>query len=381
MALVRSQAGRGSDLMPPAIREAQSEDSERIREFNARLAGAGVSFALPVQTRELMPRQGGSEIPYQMQYLLMQGSTVRGGYILKHEQMFSGGDGFDVGNYQLPLSEGIVDRRYAMVGLQLIRDALARQPRLYCLGMGSTARPLPQLLARLGWAVSTVPFFFRVEHAANFSREIRWLRQRPAVRLALDLARISGVFGGAVALARFRRRLMGPRVQRDLDFIEVTDLPQELDGIFSGVRVNYGLLCDRRMAAMQGKLPRDSKLSRWILCRRGMVVGWTVLSQSKLRSHTQFGDMSLGSIVDGLAAPDDVEVLVGAACARLEAAGCDLLVSNQCHPAWMAALRRHGFAEGPSNFVLALSPALVAAQGAAAHMHFTRADGDGPINL
>jgi hypothetical protein len=72
--------------------------------------------------------------------------------------------------------------------------------------------------------------------------------------------------------------------------------------------------------------------------------------------------------------------LVAEACRRLEAAGCDLLVSNQSHPAWISALRRQGFFRGPSNFVLALSPPLAAAR-AAGCLHFNRADGDGPINL
>jgi hypothetical protein len=55
-------------------------------------------------------------------------------------------------------------------------------------------------------------------------------------------------------------------------------------------------------------------------------------------------------------------------------------VSNQSHPAWIEALRRQGFIVGPSNFVLAMSPEL-AARVPAGLMHFTRADGDGPINL
>jgi hypothetical protein len=229
--------------------------------------------------------------------------------------------------------------------------------------------------------VSKVPFFFRVERAGNFSREIRWLRQRRVVRLVLDLARISGVLGGAVALARLWRRVFGPSAPRDLEFVEVADFPSELDQLFSDLRVEYGLLCDRRAAAMQGKLTRDPKLSRWLLWRRGALIGWVVLSRSKLKNHAQFGNMSVGCIVDGLAAPGDVKALLAAACAHLEAAECDLLVSNQCHPAWMAALRRQGFTEGPSNFVLALSPALAATLAGGKTMHFTRADGDGPINL
>jgi hypothetical protein len=90
--------------------------------------------------------------------------------------------------------------------------------------------------------------------------------------------------------------------------------------------------------------------------------------------------MTLGSIVDGLAAFEDVGFLVAEACRQLAAKNCDLIVSYQSHPAWIAALRRYGFFTGPSNFVLALSPDLVA-RAAATNLHFTRGDGDGPINL
>jgi hypothetical protein len=120
---------------------------------------------------------------------------------------------------------------------------------------------------------------------------------------------------------------------------------------------------------------------RLVLSRSGKLDGWIVLSLSRLSNHTQFGNMTLGCIVDGMAAAEDVNFLVADACRRLEAGGCDLLVSNQSHPAWIYALRRQGFLRGPSNFVLALSPPLAAARAAAACAHFNRADGDGPINL
>lgn len=367
--------------MPMSIREMNVGDAGEIRAFNSRLERAGVSFAFPIDSHDLMQEEPGIDAPFQTAYVLTEGSAVRGGYILKDERLFAGGECFVAGNYQLPLSEGIVDRKYGIVGVQLIRDALARQPRLYCLGMGSTGRPLPQLLSRLGWAVSRVPFLFRIENARNFTREIRWLRQRVRYRHVLDVARATGILGGFVGLARLRRRVFTTRIPPDIAVREVPRLPEDIDELFSRVHGDYGLLCDRRAAAMNKKLPpQDAKLSRLLLYRSGKLAGWVVFSRSHLRNHPQFGNMTLGCIVDGLAAPGDVAMLVGEACKRLAAASCDLLVSNQLHPAWISALRRHGFLAGPSNFVLALSPQL-AARAVGTLMHFTRADGDGPINL
>lgn len=368
--------------MPTTIREMLPEDEESIRQFNSRLEKAGVTFTFPVGSLDLMQKIAGVDAPFQSAFVLTDGAAVRGGYILKHEEAFFDGKNLPIGNYQLPLSEGIVDRKYAMIGVQLIKDALVRQPRLYCLGMGNMARPLPRLLSKLGWTVSTVPFFFRVENARNFTREIRVLRQRARVRLLLDLARYTGALAGFVGLTRLRRRVFGSGPPDTLSFAEVPDFSEEFDELFFKVRSEYGLMCDRRSAAMRQKLPAgDSRLSRIVLRRSGKVAGWVVVSISQLSGHTQFGNMKLGCIVDGLAALPDVGSLVGEACRRMELARCDLLVSNQTHPIWIRELQGQGFFQGPSNFILGLSVPLAACRSESAPAHFNRADGDGPINL
>jgi len=368
--------------MPTLIREMLPEDSQSIQDFNARLARAGVSFAFPVDSSELLQRENGVDAPHQTAYLFKDGSAVRGAYILKSEQIFVGGKNFPVGNYQLPLSEGIVDRRYAIVGVQLIKDALSKQSRLYCLGMGSVSRPLPRLLSKLGWTVSKVPFLFRIENACNFAREIRWLRQRKVLRLALNFARNTGTLAALLGVERLRRRFFQSLVATGVSLAEVADLPEDIDELFYKVGGEYGLMCDRRAAAMRKRLPKDdSKLVRFVLMRSGKVAGWVVVSISQLSNHAQFGNMKLGCIVDGLAASADVGLLIGGACGQLESAKCDLLVSNQTHPVWITGLRRNGYFQGPSNFILALSPQLAASRAAASSAHFNRADGDGPINL
>lgn len=368
--------------MPTLIREILPGDAESIREFNLRLEKAGITFAFPADSAKLMRKESEVDAPYQAAYVLIDGSAVRGGYILKSEQLFVGRQSLSVCNYQLPLSEGIVDRKYAMVGVQLIKDALGRQPRLYCLGMGNTARPLPRLLTRLGWAVSKVPFLFRIENASNFTKEIRWLRQTARLRLLLNLARNTGILAGFIGLSRLLRRVFGSGLPAGVSFTEVPDLPEEIDELFYSLGDDYGLMCDRRASAMRARLPAsDSRLLRMVLRKSGKLAGWVVISVSQLSSHTQFGNMKLGCIVDGLAAPADVNLVVAEACRRLEKGRCDLLVSNQTHPEWIACLRRRGFVQGPSNFILALSPPLAASRATVSSAHFNRADGDGPINL
>jgi hypothetical protein len=68
---------------------------------------------------------------------------------------------------------------------------------------------------------------------------------------------------------------------------------------------------------------------------------------------------------------------VRAAASLLEQRGVDLIISNQSHAAWSQALLDAGFRTGPSNYLVALSPALAKAD----QFHFNRGDGDGPIHL
>jgi hypothetical protein len=63
----------------------------------------------------------------------------------------------------------------------------------------------------------------------------------------------------------------------------------------------------------------------------------------------------------------------------------DLILSNQSHAAWGTALQRAGFLQSQTNFCFAASPELsklidpLATK--IAHMHLTRGDGEGPVNL
>jgi hypothetical protein len=65
--------------------------------------------------------------------------------------------------------------------------------------------------------------------------------------------------------------------------------------------------------------------------------------------------------------------------------GADLIVANCTHAYWQERLRRLGFLNGPSNFLLAISKLLAsvlqARPEALGRVYITRADGDGRLNL
>jgi hypothetical protein len=151
------------------------------------------------------------------------------------------------------------------------------------------------------------------------------------------------------------------------------------DEVWERSRREYGLLAERDAATLEQLYPASD--ARFLRVRAAG--GWAVLLDTQMQDHKQFGDMRVGTIVDCLAPVDAAPAVVRAAASLLEQRGVDLIVSNQLHGAWSRALVTSGFRAGPSNYLLALSPAFAQASGGAAteQYHINRGDGDGPIHL
>jgi hypothetical protein len=146
-------------------------------------------------------------------------------------------------------------------------------------------------------------------------------------------------------------------------------------------------MCSLRDAATLRRMyPRAADGFQRIEVLRGdSPIGWALLLNSDLRGHSHFGNMRLGTIVDCFAEPAHAAAVVRQACAALVRQGVDLVVTNQSHRAWCAALKTCGFIAGPSNFIFGSSPALTGEmekkQVRPHEIHVNRGDGDGPINL
>ena len=100
-----------------------------VREFNQRLLAGGADQQFPET-----PDPGW--MPGMELFLVLEGSMVRGGYILRRQTFSVAEATWTAAHYRLPLSEGVINRSYAVLGLRMVRDALSREPRLYALGMG-----------------------------------------------------------------------------------------------------------------------------------------------------------------------------------------------------------------------------------------------------
>jgi hypothetical protein len=364
--------------MPLEIVAYTQEMVGAVREFNRRLLDGGALLAGGALADQQFPETPAPGwMPGMELFLVLEGSMVRGGYMLRRQSFSVGGATVAAAHYRLPLSEGIVNRSYAMLGLRMVRDALVREPRLYGLGMGGWDQPLPAMLKRLGWSSSAVPFYFKVLHPGRFLRHIKALRTSPLRRVALDATAYTGAgWVGMKALGLvtgFGRRL--PVCAVDL----APGFAPWADEVWEGSRSAYALTAQRDASTLEQLYPASDP--RFLRVRAAG--GWAVVLDTQMEGHKQFGDMRVGTIVDCLAPPESAGAVIRAATGLLEQRGVDLIVSNQLHWAWGRALGESGFRTGPSNYLLALSPAFAQAGVPAGHGHFhlNRGDGDCPIHL
>lgn len=365
------------------IRPATANDVTGIRSFNERLDKGDAGFQFPETPRSLGVEQAAGHPVWHELFVASDGAFIRAGFALKRELISRPSrEAIEIWNYQIPLSEGIINKSFAMLGIKLLQDAMARHDRLYCLGMGSLTRPLPRLLARFSWKIEEVPFRFRILGANEFLANIAFLRTRTASRMSLDLARWTGTGIAAVFIWSLITWARSPSYPKGFSSSVLAAFGFEADDIFQRVSALYGAIIDRSAAALNVRLPiADSRIIRLGAQINGESIGWVAITHSQCRSHKQFGNMRLGCVVDGLCDPKHAHLMVKLATDRLRHEKVDLIVSNQTHSAWLEALQLNGFLRGPSNFIFARSPVLAAETPPIEEFHLNRGDGDGPINL
>jgi len=367
-----------------------AEHEEAVRAFNARLAEKDLDLDLystvfPTSHVPVwLPKRPGCDL-YQEQFVAVDDeSIVRGGYILKHHSFMVKGNLLQLTDYQLPISEGIVDRRFINVAVSLYADALRRQSYLLGLGGGGYHVPIVKFLLAAGWQTVPVPFWFRLVHPNVFLRNIAVLRNSPSRRRVCDLLKYSGL--GWLGVKAIQGVIGKHRRPAGVTYEVVGEFSDWTDDVWEACKTRYSLIAVRSQQILDVLYPASkTHFKRLKVMRNGKVVGWSVLLNTKMTGHKQFGDMQVGSVVDCLAKPDDARDVV--ACSRdcLVDGGADLLISNQASQAWCQALKECGFLEGPSNFPFLAAPKLAALlepfKETAKGFHLNRGGGDGPIHL
>jgi hypothetical protein len=97
-----------------------------------------------------------------------------------------------------------------------------------------------------------------------------------------------------------------------------------------------------------------------------------------MAGNQHFGDLKLGTVVDCLSISGAEALTANKAIGAMKSLGVDLGIVNHSSPEWTEAFTSVGFFRGSSNYVAALSPALIRDPES---VRITRADGDGRIHL
>lgn len=354
--------------------------SKAVAEFNQRVRPANVPFQLPEAPAAIWPATREDRKPHQEIFLALEEGCVRGAYTLKHQQFSIGKQIVEIGMCRMPISEGIVDKRYSMVGVMLVKDALRKQPLLYNLGIGDLDTVIARMVLAMGWNVITaVPFFFKVRNGFQFLKNIEHLKTTRLRRWALDAAAYSGLgwAGAKIVDATLTRKC-----RKAVTVEQVGEFSAWTDEIWQACQNRYSVVAARNADVLNTLYPPDNaRFIRVKILDGRRVAGWAVLLDTVMANDKYFGNMRVGSIVDCLATPEDANTVMTAATRVLEDRGVDLLLSNQNHPAWCQGLKMAGFVKGPSNFFFVASKALtklvheIDPSGTAIHLN--RGDGDG----
>jgi len=356
-----------------------------VRAFNARLRAAdALPFPLPESPPARNPATPAPGIEFRHFVALDDDGEVRGGYFIRTQPFYIRGQVHTLGHYQAPLSEGVIDKRYAAVGAVLLAHALEQQPLLFAMGMGDADRPLPRMLRAMGWLILETPFYFLVLNGSRFLKNIGPLRARWERRMIADALAFSGLGGlalGGIQRARTRTRFDGRYRRQPLH-----EFADWADRIWCACAPEYSLSAVRSADYLRFIYPDTESSYHGVQLTVGTApAGWVEMLDCRPRDRSYFGKMRVAALVDGVGPPAAVPSLVHSAVEAARERHADIVISNQMHRDWTAALQSAGFWQGPSNYLLALSKGLRALleplDEAIPRIHFNRGDGDGRVNL
>lgn len=359
-----------------------ASEIEKARAFNQRMVAghAPTDFVLPDRPNDPAASSDEAVISW-TKYLAMEGTAgeVRGGFLLMRQRGWLNGRAVTAANYQAPVSEGILDKRFGMVGLHMLRYVERQYPLAFVVGMGAADRPLPRLLSAAGWKLRPVPFLFRIVNGGRVLRELQFLQRRRLLGVAAGLAAASG----AAALGAYALHVRGALLRRlALEAVRVSEWGEWADDLWeeNRVRCSFAVARDRQTLGRLYPLS-DPRYVAYAFRRGGSVVGWMVWVETQMRDHGYFGHLKVATILDAVGGADVAPSMVADVSGSI-ARGVDLIVTNQAHTLWVDAFRRAGFASAPSNYLLATSRALSREiDSGGAPVHVTRGDGDGRIHL
>jgi hypothetical protein len=342
---------------------------EPARAFNARLKPLPEApFFLPEHAPQ--PRES-TYIRSTQCVALDETDACRGGILTQEHPAWLNGAESTVINVQSPLSEAIVDPKYAMVGAQLFRFVLKKNPHVFVIGMGGNPEsPLPRLLTVMGWRVRHIPFYFHMLRPARCLKELQTFQRSGMRKTVASIASATG-------LAQVGAKIVHWGISPSKEWKKAERPPDFADRVWSGFtqRCQFSIVRDSRTLP-EWYRPGSEPCTFFHQEREG----WFSLLIAEMREHHHFGNATVATLVDCLAPEALLPDAVATAIRKAKESGADLLVANFTYGPLQAACRAAGMRNGPSNCLLATSKAL--SEGMTDEQtYISRRDGDGLIHL
>lgn len=373
-------------MIPTECRFANPSDKDAILRFGERLAAADVANGLALLAIDpaLPGGNGDGSAPIRRRSLVaLDGEEIRATQLFFEHEMYIHGEPNSFIWPAGPISESLVDRKYALFSVVLLKHSLSLQPLHMALGLGSYEHVMARIFMALGWKHSKVPFFFYPVRPYQVLREIKAFDSKYR-RITASLLAYSGIgwLSGFIFchIKRYRNSASSCTTENMDRFGEWTDETWEK------CRSSYGALTRRDAKALNAfYTPGDRRYHRLRVQRDGEYIGWILVTMRDMEDDKYFGNLRVGTLVDGLCQPEDVQDVMSAGLRYLIGEKVDVCIANWSHIAWTTASRKLGLLQGPSNFIYFVSragtPPLLTEDCPLEQIHLNRGDGDGPIHL
>lgn len=374
-------------MTPTECRFVNPSDRDAILRFSERLAAADVDNGLALTALSpALPGENGSNFTSvrRRSIAALDGEEIRATQMLFEHEIYIHGKPnsfiWPIG----PISESLVDSKYALYSVALFKHGLSLQPLHMAIGMGSYEHVMARMFKAFGWKHARIPFFFYPARPYRVLREVKAFRNSKRRHIAASLLAYSGLgwLGASIfCKSKRRRNSAGSCAAENVDrFGEWTDETWEK------CYKTYGALTRKDSAALNTSYaPGDMRYHRLRVERAGQYIGWILVTMRNMENDENFGNLRVGTLVDGLCALEDVQDVVSSGLGYLMNQGIDLCVANWSHTAWSTASQKLGFLSGPSNLIYFVSPAgtppLLTEECPLEEMHINRGDGDGLVHL
>jgi hypothetical protein len=346
------------------IRIVADDDIPAVARFNQRLRDGGrgedqitLSPSLPGEARY---RPAGFPV-YRRMMIAEDGREVRAALMLYHNNIFIHGKKRDCCWMDMPISEGIIDRRYSLAIIQLLKAALKYQPFLMSTGAGPVDKVSFRLLTTLNWRNHVVPFFFYPVKVTSVLLGLSYFKKHAKLRYGALLGAYTGLGAGLSGVLTLSRRIAPCLSGYEYSMEKAFD--DWADRIFDDCIPDYGVAMRSDATTLNILYPPDKPgLTRLRVRRKGAKhgagqdVGWILVASKQMKDNRYFGDLKVGTLVDGFGRAANAPALVAAGIDHLAETGADIIVANFSHEAWVKACHRSGMLAGPDSYYHFVSP-------------------------